>query len=168
MEAQSVRERAVADFRRGDPLKDIAVRYGVSEGSVSLWAKAAGLRRKQGCRIKERPSTRDWDILQAVRAVVDGVPTLDEIGKRFGMTRAGVHRIYRRWKHWKPVPPFRKGAIVRYNGDDYEVLDPDLFTGTVRSVATGEVTTIEWKVPDRYAVQISPPQRSRRYAEVAA
>lgn len=154
MEPKTVREKAVRDFRRGDPLRDIAVRYEVSEGTVSLWAKAAGLRRKQGCRKKMRPEESDWEIVLAVRKVKNGQPTLDEIGKRFGMTRAGVHRIYHKWKHWEPKAPFVKGDKIRIGTRDYEVLKPDIFHGKARDLKTGKKVEVAWRTDEGYAVKL--------------
>jgi hypothetical protein len=164
MEPDSVKLKAINDFRRGDPLRDIAARYDISEGSVSLWAKAAGLPpRRQGCRRKTRPSRIDWEIVLAVRKVRNGKPKLEEIGQRFGgMTRAGVHRIYQKWKNWDPTPPFDKGDVVRFRSSDYRVVKPGLFAGTVISLKTGKQTELEWVQKPHYAVKIRAEKSKRR------
>jgi transposase len=158
MKAQ-VKAKALEDYRRGDPLKAIAIRYGVSVATVSLWAKAAGLeRRRQGCRFKLRPEERDMEIVNAVRAVVDGKPTMAEIGRRWGwhlyMSRSNVHRIYHKWKDWKPTVPFESGDIIRFKHRDYEVVEPGVFEGKVRSLRTGRESTIPWKEGEHIAVKL--------------
>lgn len=103
---EAVKAKALDEYRRGDVLALIAARHGVSVATISLWALSAGLeRRKQGCRKKTRPSDRDILIVNAVRAVVDGKPTLAEIGKRWNTSRGNVHRIYHKWKNWTPDAP---------------------------------------------------------------
>ena len=145
MKPETVQQKSVADYERGDQLKHIAVRYNVSVGTVSLWAKKAGLtRRKRGCRHKMTPSEADMRIVAAVKAVVEGKPTLDELGDRFGYTRAGIHRIYCKWKNWKPTIPFKPGDLIRFAGTDFEVVKANVFDGTVRSVKTGKTTRINW------------------------
>jgi hypothetical protein len=146
-ERAKLRVKALRDYRRGEPLRMIAIRYGVSVGTVSLWAMAAGIaRRPQGCRTKDFPDEADINIVNAVRAVRDGRPTLAEIGLRWQMSRANVHRIYHRWKNWEPVVPFKVGDTVRFMGLDYEVVDPGVFEGKVRSLKTGEESKISWKL----------------------
>jgi transposase len=161
-----VRQLAVHDYERGDPIDDIAMRYDVTIGTVSTWAKKAELKRRaQGCTIKERPSPRELEIVEAVRAARErgGDPTLLEIGQMYGVkTRAGVHRIYHRWKHWRPVSPFKRGDRVRWKGvengkvvvHDYEVVKPDIFQGKVRDLKTGRVTQISWHIGRNRAVKL--------------
>jgi hypothetical protein len=150
-----LKAQALEDYRRGDPLKVIAIRYRVSIATVSLWAAGAGLaRRRRGPRIKVRPDARDLEIVNAVRAVVDGKPTLAEIGKRWGTTRANVHRIFHTWKNWEPTVPFTPGDIVRFQRRDFEVVEPGVFGGKVRSLRTGQKSTIPWKAGEHIAVKL--------------
>lgn len=144
---ERIKEKALHDYKRGDPLREIAIRYNTSITAVSLWAKEARLkRRQQGCRHKEWPDQEDIEIVQAVRAVCDGSPTLDEIGERFGnKTRAGIHRIYTKWKDWKPKLPFKPGDKIRYDGHDFLVVKPGVFKGKVKDLASGELVDIHWK-----------------------
>ncbi len=143
-----IRTKALRDYRRGDRLRDIAVRYGKSPTAISLWAKKAGLeRRQQGCTIKKWPDASDIDIVNAVKAAKqnDNQPTLEEIGERFGhLSRAGVHRIFMKWKNWKPRIPFKPGDQIRLDGHDYLVLVPGVFTGKVRDMKTQEEQDISW------------------------
>lgn len=142
-----IKAKALADYQRGDTLREIAVRYNTSTTAVSLWAKEAKLpRRERGCRTKEWPDEEDIAIVKAVKAVVDGKPTLEEIGSRFGnKSRAGIHRIYTCWKDWRPRMPYKKGDRVRLKGRDYVVLKPGVFRGEVRDVKTAERRTLQWK-----------------------
>jgi hypothetical protein len=143
---RSVRSEALRDYRRGDRLQDIALRYGTSTTAISLWAMRAGLpRRKRGCRPKDWPDREDIQIVQAVRNAIDGRPTLEEIGAKFGnKSRAGIHRIYTKWKDWKPRCPFKKGEVLRYQGRHWEVIKPGLFGGTVQNVETREKGYLAW------------------------
>lgn len=151
MKPDRIKLKATEDYRRGDRLGDIALRYGISIGTVSLWAKQCGLaRRTRGCRVKRLPSQLDMGIVAAVRAVKDGVPTLKEIGVQFGgFSRANVHRIYHKWKDWKPRVPFKVGDVVRVldsnlHPQDYEVLVPDVFQGQCKHVKTGALKEVKW------------------------
>lgn len=143
---------AVAEYQRGDRLREIATRHGVTVGTVSLWAKKAGVsRRPQGCRRKPIPSPRDLAILRAVRA---GGQTLEQIGEKYGLTRARVHFVYHKWKDCKIEAPFAVGDKVRFMGDDYEVVSADVHDGRVRSLRGGKETTIPWKLGDEHAVKL--------------
>jgi len=156
MKPETLQQKAVADYKKGDQLKHIAVRYNVSVGTVSLWAKKEGIaRRRRGCRYKTMPSEHDMRIVAAVKAVVDGKPTLDELGSRFGYTRAGIHRIYSKWKDWTPSVPFKPGDILRFAGVDYKVLSAGVFDGRVQSIKTGKTTVIKWhRNKELFAVKI--------------
>lgn len=150
-----IKQKALRDYDRNDPLREIAIRYGVTEGTISIWAKEAGrTRRHRGCRKKEWPDESHISITEAVRAIRDGKPTLDEIGAHWQMTRAGVHRIYHKWKNWKPRVPFKKGDKIRILNRDYEVLCPGVFGGDVRDLKTGVETKITWKVDGQFAVKL--------------
>ena len=153
---EQLKRKALRDYKRGDLLRAISVRYGKSIPTISSWAREAGLtRRQQGCKIKKWPEPRDLRIVGAVNAVVMGKPTLEEIGRtEGGLTRAGVHRIYRKWKGWKPRPPFEAGDTVRFAGCDYRVLEPDIFNGKVKDVTTGKEVVIPWKLGEDFAVKI--------------
>lgn len=150
---EQTKRKALRDYKRGDKLREIAVRYGTSTTAVSLWAKEAKLpRRERGCRPKIWPDEEDINITNAVRAVVNGKPTLEEIGKQFGnRSRAGIHRIYTRWKNWKPRAPYRTGDIIRLRNRDYEVITARVFDGDVRDLETGEIFV---KMPWKYKAKL--------------
>lgn len=144
---ERIKVKALSDYRNGHKLREIAIRYGTSTTAVSLWAKEARLpRRDRGCRPKVWPDEEDIEIVKAVKAVVDGKPTLDEIGVQFGnKSRAGIHRIWKRWKDWKPTMPYKKGDRIRIKSHDYVVTKPGVFWGEVEDVCTGERITLPWK-----------------------
>lgn len=156
MNDAEIKQKAVRDYRRGERLEDIAVRYGISFGTVSIWARQAGIKkRRQGCTIKKRPSPRELEIVAAVRGMKDGKPTIKEIGQRYAIeTRAGIWRIFYKWKDWRPHIPFKKGDTVRFMGGDFEVLKPDVFDGKVRNLKTGQETIISWRVGKERAVKL--------------
>jgi len=161
-ERAKVKAKALRDYRRKEPLKVIAIRYAVSSATISLWAAQAKLkRRQQGCRKKTEPDERDIDIVQAVRAIRGGRPTLAEIGHPWPtrsshhMSRANVHRIFQRWKNWVPEIPFVKGDKVRYIRRDYEVLEARAFDGDVRNLKTGVISTIPWKQEGHITVKLN-------------
>jgi hypothetical protein len=156
MKPESLQHKAISDYKRGDHLKHIAVRYCISVGTVSLWAKKAGLaRRKRGRRHEAVPSDQALQIVAAVNAVVDGSPTLDELGRKFGYTRAGIHRIYHKWKNYVPKAPFEVGDIIRFAGVDFKVLTAGVHGGQVRALKTGKVTCINWwKNKSLFAVKL--------------
>jgi hypothetical protein len=151
-----LKESALSDYRSGDPLKNIAVRYGLLVGTISLWAKKAGYtRRSRGTRRKLLPTEQDMQIVAAVKAALGGMPTLAEIGVPYSYSRSAVHRIYHRWKDWKPVIPFRAGARIRFEGRDYQVTAPRVFDGDVIDLKTGQRTVIAWRKNSRvFAVRI--------------
>jgi hypothetical protein len=146
-ETNKVKVKALRDYRRNEPLKVIAIRYGYSPATISLWAKAAGIKRRtQGCRIKHWPSETDMQIVEEVRAVRDGRPTLEEIGKRWNMSRANVHRIFHTWKDWHPPShDFAPGDRVRFLRRDYEVVTAGPIEGVVRDLKTGRERNLRWR-----------------------
>ncbi len=152
MKPVEIKEAALADYKRNEPLKVIAKRYNLLPGTVSLWGRKAKIkRRRRGTRLKEMPSERDMDIVARVRAALGGIPTLAEIGKNYPvrtggtLSRSGVHRVYHRWKDWKPTAPFEVDDIVRHAGHDYLVLRPRVFDGDVRNLKTGTETKVNWR-----------------------
>ena len=174
IERAKVKAKALRDYRRKDPLKVIAIRYGISTSTVSLWAAQAKLKRRpQGCRHKTEPNARDILIVEAVRAIVNGKPTLEQIGKLFvtrngAMSRANVHRIYHTWKDWVPTVPFSVGDKVRLKGTDYEVIEPHPFDGLVKNLKTGETLTIGWKLDDAITVKLNVERTEPAPAEPVA
>lgn len=146
MKPLELKEKALKDYRSGAPLKNIAVRHGLLVGTISLWAKKAGLtRRSRGTRLKTFPSKQDMDIVAEVKAALGGVPTLAKIGSNYGYSRSAVHRIYHKWKNWKPVIPFKPGDRVRFEGCDYRVVTPRVFDGEVQDLKTGRILDIPWR-----------------------
>lgn len=161
--APEIIKQALEQFVAGQRLEDIAIRCKVTVGAVSCWAKRANLPpRVQGRTSKDRPDALDMEIVRSVRTVVDGAPTLTEIGDKHGVTRAAVHRIWKRWKDWTPDVPFAAGDKVRLKDvteagvvyTDYEVVEPKEFTGRVRDVVTGTETVVSWKVGNSRVVKL--------------
>ena len=147
------KQKVVRDFKRGDLVTDIAARYGVTIGTVSVWARANGARmRQQGRRAKTVPSVRDLAIIRRYRHRLHGRPTLEDIGLAYGLTRAGVHRIWKKWKACKLRAPFAPENMVRFMGKDYKVIDPGVFDGVVLDMKTGQRTRISWQVGVHRAV----------------
>jgi hypothetical protein len=135
----------------------IAIRYRITEGTVSIWAKKAGLpRRRRGTRHKLTPSPKDMVIVAEVSNLDDDRLTLEEIGAKYGYTRAGIHRIYHKWKWWKPVVPFGVGEVIRYRNRDYQVVEARVFDGVVRDLRTGQEETISWRSGPHIAVRLHP------------
>ena len=150
-----LKARALRDYKSGQSLEEIGIRYGFAPSTISCWAARAGVaRRIQGCRLKEWPDEIDIAIVNEVRRVVDGEPTLADIGQHWGMSRANVHRIYRRWKDWKPRSPFKAGDVIRFMKRDYIVVEPGLFSGIVRDMETGAEIKIQWRVSGKLAVKL--------------
>ena len=147
--------KALRDYKLGHSLEEIGIRYGFAPATISCWAARAGIaRRPQGCRKKDWPDEIDIAVVNAVKQVVDGKPTLAEIGDRWRMSRANVHRIYHRWKNWKSRNPFKVGEIIRFMKRDYEVLEPAPFRGKVRDLRTNEKLAIHWRCDGRWAVKL--------------
>ena len=162
-EKNKVKVKALRDYRRGEPLKVIAIRYGFSPATISLWAKGSGIkRRKQGCRIKLWPSEVDLQIVEEVRAVVDGKPTLEEIGDRWQMSRANVHRIFHTWKDWTPPSTdFAPGDRVRFLRRDYEVVQAGPMEGIVRDLKTGRESKLRWRSTKGLVVKLNVNERKQ-------
>jgi transposase len=157
MKHEAIRLAALADYVKGDLLRDIALRYDVSIGTVSLWAHKAGeARRTQGCRIKDIPSEFEMEIVAACRASKNGHPSYREIGVPYHYGRASVHRIFQKWKHWRPRVPFKAGQKIRWcylewgtrepRFKDLLVLTPGVFDGLCRDLQNGQETIYKWWV----------------------
>lgn len=145
--------QALTDYRSGMRLREIAARHGVHTSTISVWAKEAGLaRRSQGCREKMAPSVRDAQIVADLRN--DANLPMEAVGDRYGISRARVHRIYHKWKDWKPAPPYKVGDKVRFMGQDYLIISAGVHEGKVRHLRTNKVTTISWHVGEERAVKI--------------
>jgi hypothetical protein len=150
-----VKAKALAEYVGGDRLNEIAIRYGISTTAISLWAKKAGLeRRRQGCRVKVWPEPREMEIVAAVKAVSNGKPTLEQIGKPWKLSRAAVHRIYRKWRDWEPPVKFQRGDRIRFGRRDYEVVQPGRLQGKVRDLKANIEITIDWHTKGQTAVKL--------------
>jgi hypothetical protein len=157
-ERKQVKREALREYRRGDLLKTTAERHKISTATISLWAAKDGqARRQQGCRVKTSPSERDIEIVKAVKAVVDGKPTLAEIGKPWGTSRANVHRIFHTWKDWKPngaVPAQSTHQVVGPDGGNIIDIHAAVHLGPTPET---EANVFEWAAADKAPVEICGP-----------
>lgn len=111
----------------------------------------------QGCRVKTRPSERDIEIVRVVKAVVDGKPTLAEIGKRWGTSRANVHRIFHTWKDWKPngaIPAQSTHQVVGPGGGNIIDIHAAVHLGPTPET---EANGFELAAADKAPVEICGP-----------
>jgi transposase len=155
MVTTDIKTKAIREFRQGDRLEDIAVRAGVSKGTVSIWAKGAGARKRQrGCRVKTMPSAKDLAILTTCRTRAHGKPTFQEIADQWGMTRAGVHRVYTKWKDKELTYPFKPGDKVRFQGRDYTLITAGLVEGKAVDCITGQRVNLPWQVDGDRVVKL--------------
>ncbi len=169
-EKNRVKAKVLREYARNEPLKAIAIRYGIAPSTISLWAKAAGLKRRvQGCRIKRWPSDVDMAVIAEVRANANGKVTLAEIGRHWNMSRANVHRIYRTWKDRElPASDFAPGDTVRLLDRDYEVVEAGALEGVVRDLKTGQVSSLRWRSPRGPVVKLNLDEESPVGGLVAA
>ena len=56
LERARVKAKVLEEYRRGDTLKEIEVRHDVAVASISLWAKAAGLKRRKHRLLDQSPA----------------------------------------------------------------------------------------------------------------
>src|SRR4051812_41622740 len=91
--------RALAEYvnEPTKPVREIADKYGVSKGTLTVWAKNAGFKLRGRGRDKQtEPNMRTRKILERA-----AVATQEQAGKKFGVTKQRVSKLMRRWKHWK-------------------------------------------------------------------
>jgi transposase len=157
-ERELIKKKAVMDFRRGDRVDDIAIRYGKTIGTISTWARKAGIKqRRQGCRVKELPNVLDLKIVQLVKNRVNGNPSFSKIGEPYGLKRQSVHRMYHRWKDWTKngvAIPFRAGDKIRFGNEDYTVVKADVLCGAVKDSAGNLISKFYWNHDGKHAVKL--------------
>ena len=117
-------------YRKGKLFtKDIAKKFGVSQSTITVWAKAAGIPlRVRGRNRMEQPTLRQRKIME-MAAIHD----YEKVGEQFGITKQAVHRIVKRWAaHNKPKKaPFVPGDEITWHNKRLTVLTAELEHGTV-------------------------------------
>jgi transposase len=134
LSADMATDREIAEalqlYRKGEMFtKDIARKFGVSQSTITVWAKAAGESlRTRGRNRMNQPTLRQRKIME-MAAIHD----YDTVGRHFGITKQAVHRIVKRWApHNKPKrPPYVPGDTLVWHNKKLTVLAAEVEHGTV-------------------------------------
>jgi transposase-like protein len=132
----------------------IATKHGVSPSTLTVWAKKARIKlRGRGRESQRQPTCRTRDILELAESL-----TLDDVGKRFGMTKQRVSRIVKRWKDWKKPTkaPFVVDDVVQWKGGLYKVLEAGALFGKVVDQSGQIAHNFYWNLGGETAVKVDP------------
>lgn len=132
----------------------IAEKHGVSPSTLTVWAKKAKIRlRGRGRESQRQPSARTREILELADTL-----TLEDVGKRFGMTKQRVSRIVKRWKDWRKPrqSPFVIDDVIQWKGTLYKVIEPGTHLGKVKDQAGQIVHNFYWNMAGTMAVKVDP------------
>ena len=141
--SDTVVRQALRDYVKGDlTTKEIAQRHGVSQSTLTVWASNAGLKLRVRGRWKmDEPTEQQAQILELAE-----IHILNYVGRQFGQTKQGIHRIVHRWKGWmKPKhPPFIPGDILLWRGQKLTVLSAGLHNGVVENSKGNAMYSFPW------------------------
>jgi hypothetical protein len=151
----SIMAAALADYQKGQQTtKEIAASFGVSQSTLTVWAKHAGLTlRTRGRRKLHAPTPKHRQIIKMAE-----VYTYEQVGKHFNMEKQAIHRIVKRWKDWmKPKKPmFEPGDIIQWRGQKLTVLSAGLRSGMVMDEGGKTMWEFPWnqngKLPKKVGV----------------
>jgi transposase-like protein len=132
----------------------IAEKHGVSPSTLTVWAKKAKLRlRGRGRESQRQPSARTREILELAETL-----TLEDVGKRFGMTKQRVSRIVKRWKDWrKPQQsPFVIDDVIQWKGGLYKIIEAGSLYGKVIDQNGQIAHNFYWNLGGEQAIKVDP------------
>lgn len=136
--------------------KDIAKRHGVSTATLTVWATNAGIAlRSRGVRKRDEPTARQRQILELA-----AIYPYEKVGQRFGVTKARVGALVKRWKRWKvPVqPPFQPGDIILWHNKGKQerltVIEAGLTQGTMLDAKGRLLRAFTWNSGGRLPKKI--------------
>ena len=139
-----IRAAAVEDYCNHVPLKVIAKKYGFTPATISIWAKAANVKRRaRGIQPTDCPSDRDRAIIRRSREVA-----IKDVAKEFKMTRARVWSIRSNWKKagWQEPLPWKVGDTIEWAGERFRVLRVDNEKrGAVRTEGGKTIDPFAWR-----------------------
>jgi transposase len=134
------------------PTKEIAAKYDVSASTLTVWAKKAKIALRGRGRDKMRqPDARTREILQTAETL-----TLDETGKRFGMSKQRVQKIIKRWKDWQrpKQSPFVPDDVIQWKGKLYTVIEGGPMFGKVRDERNVTIHNFYWNMHGSQAIKV--------------
>lgn len=136
------------------PTIEIAERYKVSPSTLTVWAKKAGIKLRGRGRDKMRqPDARTREILETAETL-----TLDETGKRFGISKARVGKIVKRWANWKrpEQSPFIPDEVILWKNKVYTVVEGGPLFGKVRDEKGVTIHNFYWNMHGSIATRATP------------
>lgn len=135
--------------------KDIAVKYGVSPSTLTVWAKKAKVPLRGRGRDKQtQPDTRQRKILEMAEVI-----TQAQVGKMFsGITKQRVSKIVKRWSGWKHPrqSPFQAEDVILWKGKFFTVLEGGVHCGRVRDDQGRIIHTFYWHMDGCIAQKVDP------------
>lgn len=150
--------------------KDIAKRHGVSAATLTVWATNAGIPlRSRGVRKRDQPTARQREILELA-----AIYPYEKVGQRFGVTKARVGALVKRWKHWKvPVqPPFQPGDIILWRNKGSQerltVIEAGLTQGTMLDAKGRLLRAFTWNSGGRLPKKIGVDPKYVAHAKTPA
>jgi len=154
----SVVKAALSDYVNQPNLftKDIAEKYGVSTATLTVWATNAGIAlRSRGLHKLDVPTARQRQILELA-----AIYSYEKVGKRFGISKARVGAIVKRWKGWKVLiePPFKPGDILLWRNkrkkERLTVIDAGITHGTLLDSKGRTLRAFTWNTGGRLPKKI--------------
>lgn len=128
---------ALADYQKRDlTVEEIALKYGVSSATLTVWAKKAGIDlRNRGRKKQDAPNARQMEIIKLA-----SIYRYAQVGERFGMAKQSIHRIVKRWRHWvlPQKAPYEPGDIVIWRKKRMIVVEAHRDYGTLQDEKTGK------------------------------
>ena len=129
----------------------IAKKHGISTATITVWATNAGIKlRSRGLHKLDAPTARQREIIELAKIL-----PYDKVGERFGISKARVGAIVKRWKDLdEPTkPPFAPGDIIEWiNGKKREqltVVEAGLTHGTMVDSQGRKLRSFTWNTRGR-------------------
>lgn len=148
------------------PVTTIAEKHGVSPSTLTVWARKAKIKlRGRGRERQRQPNAKTREILELAQTL-----TLEDVGKRFGMSKQRVGKIVKRWKGWeKPrQSPFVADDVIKWKGDLYKVIEPGVLFGKVVDQTGQVIHNFYWNMAGHLAVKVEPSLWKEKVAKKRA
>lgn len=134
----------------------IAKKHSISTATITVWATNAGITlRSRGLHKLEEPTVRQREIIELAKIL-----PYEKVGKRFGISKARVGAIMKRWKDFvEPAKaPFAPGDIVEWaNGKKKEqltVIEAGVTQGTMLDEKGRTLRAFSWNTRGRLPKKI--------------
>jgi hypothetical protein len=139
----------------------IAKKHKISTATITVWATNAGIPlRSRGLHKMDAPTVRQKEILELAKIL-----PYEQVGDRYGITKARVGAIVKRWKDLQEPakPPFAPGDVIEWchgkKKEELTVIEAGLTQGTMMDSKGKYLRAFTWNTRGRLPRKIRVDER---------